>query len=247
MINLEAAIAIEVKKHGSNAIIVVDFDDLKQYIRLENINQKLREYLENIDEIGLNEDLVLLGQVKTTKKMMHSFKKDLISVLDKDEYSIHSILKKYSKILSLVLLGCDSTLKFEYSFQTEGLDINKVDAIEIDTLTPKNIIEIKRADVHLFNKTKPYRNNTYSLSKEFSSAIQQANIQRHNYSSSSSDPLSPMCKSILIIGNSTKEFEGVEDKQVLEYNLNVVKYNNKDITIMTYDEMLNRIETLINN
>lgn len=247
MINLEAAIAIEAKKSNLDQSIIVNFDDTKQYIRLENINEKLKEYLDNIDEIELNEDLVLLGQVKTTKKLIKNFKLELLSVLDQDEYSIHLILKKYSKILSLVLLGVDSTLKFEYSFQTEGMEENKADAIDFNSEGPKNIIEIKRADAGLFNKSKPYRNNTYSLRKEFSSAIQQANIQRHNFTSSNNKPLSPMCRSILIIGNSTREFSGHEDEENLKYNLHVVKYNNKDITIMTYDEILIRLDTLINN
>lgn len=245
MINLEAAIHVAVKKSRLGQTISAEFDDKKQYIRLENINEKLKEYLENIDEIGLNDDLILLGQVKTTKKTMECFRNDLVSVLDENEPTIHKVLKKYSRILSLVLLGVDSTLKFEFTFETEGMESNRADAIDIDSIDPKNIIEIKRANECLFDKSKRYRNNTYSLTKAFSSAIQQANVQRHHFASSSKDPLSPLCKSILIIGNAFKEFSQHPDKDILNYNLSVVKYDNKDITIMTYDEILTRINSLI--
>ncbi|MDR1697543.1 MAG: DUF4263 domain-containing protein, partial [Erysipelotrichaceae bacterium] len=109
----------------------------------------------------------------------------------------------------------------------------------------KNLIELKRADEPLFIKTAPFRNNTFSLTKTFSNAIQQVNVQRHNYVASVNDPLAPMCKSILIIGNKKHEFSGHQFEKELYYNLHVVRFNNKDIMIMTYDEIIERIDALV--
>ncbi|XMB73009.1 hypothetical protein RJI07_03625 [Mycoplasmatota bacterium WC30] len=63
---------------------------------------------------------------------------------------------------------------------------------------------------------------------------------------SESDPYKVNAKSFLIIGNLQDEIAYHElESNDIELNLNIVKYNNKDCEIITYDKLLQRIDNLL--
>jgi hypothetical protein len=165
--------------------------------------------------------------------------------MEENELSVQSTLKKFKDIISLVLLGVDSTLTFEFRIEDEDTPTNKVDIASIKPCIAINLIELKRADAIMFDKTKIYRNNTLSPTKQFSSAIQQTNVQRAYLSKTTNNIFETVSKSVLIYGNTKREFSNHQYEEDLKANLAILKFNNKDITIMTYDEIIDRIDQLI--
>jgi len=246
IVNIEASIVETVlKKKKKFASIIIDYDKEKTYLRLLNINDKFKEYLYSFFELNLEFDTVKLGQSVSRQKMLMDFKIDLLNSMDINELAIQETFKKFCDILSLVLLGVDSTLKFEFRIESDDSPLNKVDIAATNLGVAINLIELKQATAILFDKIKLYRNNTLSPTKDFSSAIQQTNVQRAYLAKTTSNIYETVSKSVLIYGNANNEFAGHKFEQELKANLAILKYNNKDITIMTYDEILSRIDLLI--
>ena len=152
------------------------------------------------------------------------------------------------KILPLVILGVDSALIFEYEIINDTNDPTIPDILfnnENNQLV--NLIELKRADAKMFNPSN-FRNNTLRIKPEFSNAIHQTNVQRTMMAISSNEYQYAIPKSILIYGSLNNEVERLNvDRDHILKNLNILRYNNKDLTIITYDELLERVELLINN
>ena len=100
-----------------------------------------------------------------------------------------------------------------------------------------------------------YRNNTLKIKPNFSNAIHQTNIQRNLLAVQAEHYYETIPKSVLIYGHLNEEskkfkVEGLspaDSKKIILQNLNIIRHNNKDIIILTYDEFINRIEVLINN
>lgn len=246
IVNIEASIVEAVLKQNKRfASINIVYDKEKTYLRMQNINNKFREYLKSFLELPIDFDTVKLGQSVSRQKLLMDFKKELIESTKINEQSIQHTFKKYRDILSLVLLGVDSTLTFEFRIENDDTLTNKVDIASTLSSKAINLIELKKADAIMFDKTNLYRNNTLSPTKQFSSAIQQTNVQRAFLSKITNDIFNTVSKSVLIFGNSKQEFVGHIYEKELKENLAILKYNNKDITIMTYDEILDRIDLLI--
>lgn len=249
IVNLEACIVEEIAKQKIDGIsrtsFSVEYDSNKQYIRLGNINKRVKEYLVKFDELELEEEVIKFGEYKMRKIYLERFKQELIDNFEKDEHHLEACLKKYQDLLPLVLPNVNATLQFQYRIlENDDQDINISDVLSDDDGDNMNIIELKRADCVLFDKRKKYRNNTFNLSREFSGAIQQASVQRARLANVRSDKYSSLAKSTLIIGNQKSEFIGKHEED-LYYNFKVVRYNNKDCEIITYDEIVKNIDKLL--
>lgn len=249
LVNCESAIIEGVRNlkdlRFEIGVFKIDYFEDKTYLRLSNLNEKFVEYLKSFHELDIHFDVIALGQTVSRQRLLKEFQNELIASIKLNEPEIQKTFKKFEQILPFVLLGVDSTLKFEFKIDSDQLEVNKVDISTINNNEAKNLIELKRADQILFDKRNLYRNNTFGLSSEFARAIQQTNIQRSHLSTSSVDVYDSLSKSVLIIGNRKNEFDNHVHKELLNYNLSVVKYNNKDLTIMTYDQVLERIQLLI--
>ncbi|MFH5880864.1 Shedu anti-phage system protein SduA domain-containing protein [Liberiplasma polymorphum] len=246
IVNLEAAIVefINEKYMFSKKSFSLHFDESKTYLRTENINEKFREYLKRLKSLSIDFDVIELGHIVSRNKMLHNFKEELIEAMSKNEVDIHIVFKKFKDILSIVLLGVDSTLGFELRVSGDGFDENRVDIASEIPDKPVNLIEIKSAKEKLLD-SKMYRNNTYVPTQALSKAIQQCNIQRANIVKNSTSILGILSRSVLIIGNKKEEFSSKDDPNRSIFNFEVIKFNNKDITIMTYDEIIERVNNLI--
>ena len=78
---------------------------------------------------------------------------------------------------------------------------------------------------------------TYAPSKELSSAIQQANIQRSLYTINANNIDDTLVKSVILCGNADIEFKD-ENHDIYLNNFIIIKYNNKDLEIITYNKKM---------
>jgi len=96
------------------------------------------------------------------------------------------------------------------------------------------------------NQRSEYRVNTLRIKPDFSNAIHQTNVQRVMMAQSATNVKGVIPKSILIYGNFESEIDRLcIQKDLLTNNLNMLKYNNKDLIILTYDEIINRVDLII--
>ncbi|MCF7931341.1 MAG: hypothetical protein K9L02_07525 [Acholeplasmataceae bacterium] len=249
IVNIESGIMERLLKRTDDEIFLESFDfvydDSKTYLKIGNFNNRLSEYLESFDYLEIEENLIFAAEQKTKIKLLKSFKEELLHSFSINEHDIERVLKKYQGFLPLLIPGINGVAKFQYIVDTDDFATNIID-IQVDNNHDfPNLIELKKEDVQLF-KLSEYRNNTCKLTSEFSNAIQQTNIQRNMVAASESDPNRTLVKSFLLIGNLKKEIElhRIEPK-IIQMNYNVVKYNNKDCDILTYDKLIERIDLLL--
>lgn len=176
---------------------------------------------------------------------LKSFRIKVLSHIENNdlETEIEKTLKEHQSLLPLIIPSIDSIKKFQYNIDIEGYDLNIGDINTISTDGIPNLVELKRTDMKLLNKRK-YRNNTYAPSKELSSAIQQANIQRSLYTINANNIDDTLVKSVILCGNADIEFKD-ENHDIYLNNFNIIKYNNKDLEIITYDDLIKRVDKLI--
>lgn len=249
LVNLESAIIdkiINLDYFELNlGIFELDFDINETYVRHNNLNERIRKYLLTFDNLSLDEDLIFDVEVKTKVKLLNSFKIELLNAMKLNEKDIEKVLKKYQDFLPLIIPGINASAKFQYIIDVQGYKRNIADIMIEGQEENTNIIELKKATFSLFKKGE-YRNNSCKLTPEFSNAIQQANIQRCMIASSDNNPYNANSKTFLLIGNLKKEIENHDDQSVdIKLNFNVVKYNNKDCEIITYDKVIDRIEIIL--
>lgn len=224
----------------------IDFDKKIKQELIENptkyTTEQIHDFLKGIHE----NNLVDYAQSLFLFKSLSGFKESLLEVLDKDEHSISKVFKKYENILSLVLLGVDSTLTFEYKITNDDGDTVKPDIYSDNQHNELvNLIELKKATAEMFNRSE-YRVNTLRIKPDFSNAIHQTNVQRVIMAQSATNVKGVIPKSILVYGNFEDEIERLNiPRDLLTSNLNILKYNNKDLIILTYDEIINRVDLII--
>ncbi len=221
------------------------YDPSITYIRIGNMNSRFRQYLDAFNYLSIDEDVIFSAELKTKHKLLENFKNELVAAFSQDEHAIEAALKKYQDFLPLIIPGTNGVATFQFIIEVNGFPINRPD-IRFDNVNEfPNVIELKREDTHLFKRTL-YRNNTCELSDEFSNAIQQTNMQRNMISAEETNPEKVFVKSFLLIGNMNKEVQHhTLDENLLRRNFNVVKYNNKDCDIITYDQIIERIDLLL--
>lgn len=239
---------LEKEESYSGQDIIVSFDDFNDFTTIEKPEnytvEQINEFMNSIEDINL----VNLSSTVLLFKSLNNFKDELTSVLQGTEHEISAVFKKYETVVSLVLFGMNSKLTFEYEIDTENYNQVIPDVhVNNEGNQTINLIELKRADAQMFNDT-PYRNNTLKIKPEFFNAIHQTNIQRSLLALSGSFYQDTIPKSILIFGHLGNERERLSvNGEILLQNLNTLRYNNKDVLIITYDELISKIEALINN
>lgn len=224
----------------------ISFDEMHNYVVVENSKnysiQQISQVINTIDDI----DELNLSRAILLNKSLLKFKDDLTNVLDEDEHAISKVFKKHKDILPLILLGYDATLEFEYEIKNLGDGTTKPDIFLLDDKNERiTLIELKRADAKMFAGT--YRVDTLKIKSDFANAIHQTNLQRTKLSQCSKKYHFNIPKSILIYGNLEQEKTDAIDEKLLIKNLNILRYNNKDLIIITYDEVLQRVDLLIEN
>lgn len=223
---------------------IVNINLSKQLLNINysDINsENLMEFLENLNDFNLVE----LSEMKSRKLLLESFKSDLELNLNRDEITLEIIFKKYQDLFPLIIKGIDAALDFQYYIPSEDRVII-ADSLMIDANKNINIIELKKATDKFFTiSQREYRTNTIRLNPNFSNAIHQANLQRAYNSASNEGIYNVHAKSVLIYGNKREEFNN-ENKNLLVKNLENIKYNNKDLTIISYDEIIDRIKLILN-
>jgi len=249
IVNIESGIMERITKRTFEEISFecfdFEYDSSKTYIRIGNMNSRLKQYLEVFETLELDEDLVFGTELKTRHKLLENFKAELLTSFSGNEHNIERVLKKYRRFLPLIMPGTNGTAEFQFIIDVEGYPTNRADIMLNDTVNFSNVVELKREDVKLFKKT-TYRNNTCELTDEFSNSIQQTNMQRNMISASERNPEKVFVKSFLLIGNLTKEVQNHNlDEKLIRLNFNVVKYNNKDCEIITYDQIVDKIDLLL--
>lgn len=249
IVNIESGIMERIAKRSFDELTFeyfdFEYDPLKTYVRIGNVNSRLKQYLEVFESLEIEEDLVFGAELKTRHKLLENFKSELLISCSGNEYDIEKVLKKYQRFLPLIMPGTNGTAEFQFIIDVEGYPINRADIFMRDTVSFPNVVELKREDVKLFKKN-TYRNNTCELTDEFSNSIQQTNMQRNMISAAEKSPEKVFVKSFLLIGNLSKEVQNHNlDEKLIRLNFNVVKYNNKDCEIITYDQIIDRIDLLL--
>ncbi|MFA7422582.1 MAG: Shedu anti-phage system protein SduA domain-containing protein [Acholeplasmataceae bacterium] len=224
---------------------IIDYDDSIKYFSFKDIKQNHVSLVKEIIDSFQEFEEIEISHTLAISKLLSKFKSDLIIAIEQNEHKIQDVLKLYKDILFLVLIGFDSTLDFEVIVQSDTYSDNRIDIISSKPYNHINLIELKQAKAIFFNKKKKYRGNTYKPTEELSKAIHQTNVQRAHMAISSSESYKIYGSSILLYGNKKNEFSSHPDKEILNENLEIIKYNNKNITIMSYDEVLERIESLL--
>lgn len=249
VVNIEAGMLEKISKRDFDELFsdVFDFeyDPKVTYIRLADLNNRLKKYLLSFDTLVLEEDVIFNAELKTRHRLLSRFKEELVKSLNENEHYIEMVLKKYQGFLPLIIPGLDGVAEFQYVIDNDEFPVNRIDIKFDNQVDFPNIIELKRADTLLFKKNE-YRNNTCKLTSEFSNAIQQTNIQRNMMSAKEVKPSKVLVKSFLLIGNIEKEVEMHNiSSDIVRLNLNIVRYNNKDCDIITYDQLINRLQMLL--
>ncbi|MBU1093550.1 MAG: DUF4263 domain-containing protein [Firmicutes bacterium] len=250
IVNLEAGIQDRLSKREIDELLTdsfdFEYDNNVTYIRLADINNRIKKYLESFDTLDLAEEIIFSSELKTRHKLLSNFRIELLKAMSEDEHSIERVFKKFQEFLPLIIPGLNGVAEFQFIIRNEDYLENRTDILYDNINQFPNIIELKRANVMLF-KINEYRNNTCKLTDEFSSAIQQTNIQRNMMSASESKPMKVLIKSFLIIGNLKEEIikHTKISSDMISLNFNVVRYNNKDCDIITYDQLIDRIDILL--
>jgi len=238
----------DIEYYNSEDNIFIDFTELDNFTVMEKpenyTDEQICAFLESIE----NMNIVSIGNSILLYKTLEGFKNELINVLSGTEHQITAVFKKYESILSIVLLGMESEATFEYTIDPEQYDVVVPDAsMENQEKQIINLIECKRADAQMFNDSL-YRNNTLKIKPDFYNAIHQTNIQRSMMALTADTYYKTLPKSILIYGNLEEEINRlVTYGHPVKQNLNTLRYNNKDVIILTYDELIEKIDLLINN
>lgn len=223
---------------------IVNIDLSKDYLNIskEDFNvENLNDFLNNLNDL----DLLELNEIESRKKLLKSFREELGSKLNQNESVLEDIFNKYQSLLALILKGVDATLDFQYYISSEGRNMI-ADANMTESSGNVNIIELKNPNDKFFTPSNSeYRTNTIRLNPSFSNAIHQANMQRVYNAVNRKDIYNVQAKSILIYGNKQEEFNN-QNRDILHKNLENIKYNNKDLLIISYDEIIERIDLLIN-
>ncbi len=225
--------------------IIIDFNNISNYVIVENSNNytidQIRTVINTIDDL----EYINLTKAILNNKLLVNFKNELEEVLIGTENNIAEVFEKYKELLPILLLGYDATLEFEYQIVDLGNGETKPDIkLKDESNEVITLVELKRADKKLFGGQ--HRTDTLRVRSYFSNAIHQTNVQRNNLSRSSDEYSYNIPHSILIIGNLNIESDGDIDRlNEMKKNLNVLRYNNKDLTIMTYDQLIERIDLLI--
>lgn len=222
----------------------IDFTSMSDYVVVENSNKYSIDQISKVINTINDLDDLNLGRTIILNKTLTSFKNALTHVMNKSEHEISKVFKEYKEVLPLVLLGYDATLEFEYKIEEVGDGTTKPDIFLLDEQNERvTLVELKRADAIMFGGK--YRVDTLRVKTEFSNAIHQTNIQRTKLSQSSKDYHYNIPKSILVYGNMENEKTNEVDIELVRTNLNILRYNNKDLIIMTYDEILERIDLIL--
>lgn len=174
----------------------------------------------------------------------------------REEYWQTEILKTYPWILSQIF-STPCTL-FQGKAYVSGKTIdnrngNVVDFLYQNKLTSNiNLIEIKTPCTELLGQA--YRNNSYSIGRELSGAITQVLSYRQSLmndlarlrmeSNKSFEAFSPIC---VVIAGSTREFAtaGGQCDRIKLSSFENFRNSLNGITIVTYDELLQKIKDLI--
>lgn len=234
----------------------IDFNKMDKYISIENPNNYSSEQIHNfLNMIDDAKDLNIGNSILMIKALTN-FKNELLSVLDQNENKITAVFKKYKSVLSMILLGINSIPIFSHRIKTSNYKTVIPDITLFNEKDEKiHLIELKQAKFRMF-KDNYYRNNTLEIEPKFFNAIHQTNFQRTMKAVGTNVYYETIPKSILIYGDIGKETElfkpkDVEDpeekRKILLRNLNIIRHNNKDIIILTYDEFIEKIDILISN
>lgn len=234
----------------------IDFNKMDKYISIENPNNYSSEQIHNfLNMIDDAKDLNIGNSILMIKALTN-FKNELLSVLDQNENKITAVFKKYKSVLSMILLGINSIPIFSHRIKTSNYKTVIPDITLFNEKDEKiHLIELKQAKFRMF-KDNYYRNNTLETEPKFFNAIHQTNFQRTMKAVGTNVYYKTIPKSILIYGDIGKETElfkpkDVEDpeekRKILIRNLNIIRHNNKDIIILTYDEFIEKIDILISN
>ncbi len=228
--------------------ISIDFSNFNNYSIMEKPENYTTDQIIEIFNSIQGIDIIVLGNSTLMIRALSEFRTELIGVLDKDETIITQLFEKYEAVLSIILFGMESNATFQYKIDPEQYEMVIPDArMDNEGKQIVNLIECKRADAQMFNDTL-YRNNTLKIKPEFYNAIHQTNIQRSMLALTAESYYEVIPKSVLIYGNLKKEIERmVKYKNLVRPNLNILKYNNKDVVILTYDELIEKIDNLINS
>lgn len=157
---------------------------------------------------------------------------------DAKESLFQSAIMEHQNLLPIIFpsyKAVKSVKEFKLSAD-EFFSENKIDIAQQteDKTLPSVIIELKRPSTKIFS-TANERNNALGISSEFGSAIVQANSYRDRIMKSNT--LTKDVTVFLIIG---KNLEDKDAKRALE----LVKMDTR-INILTYDEVIERIDSLI--
>jgi len=238
-------------------------EELKKLIGLANLSSSdIKAFTFEERKKNLKAFLYLLkNKIIPNGKDSHTFYRDRYKLPSGEEYIWHHFLKKYDWIL-----GLNADLKFIMDFLDEqkvGIPDSKgkgdpqTDLLGISEFTV--LVELKHANVHVFKKTKiKGRANTWDFTPDFIEGISQCLGQKFELEASfnikdfekedktlldksmvqSIDP-----KSILLIGNKKEEFpiNGLSsDNRVKNKTLERFRRNNRNIDVLTYDELFER-------
>lgn len=175
---------------------------------------------------------------------------------NQEEYWQSAVLKTYPWIISQVFSA--PCAMFQDKAYVSGKTIDNRNGNVLDFLYQNKLtnnvalIEIKTPCTELLGP--PYRNNSYSISRELSGAATQVLSYRHSLMNDlarlqmdSDDPLEAFTPSCVIIAGNTGEFattSGKLDRTKLSTFENFRNSLN-GIVIVTYDELLQKIKDLI--
>lgn len=173
-----------------------------------------------------------------------------------EEYWQSAVLKTYPWIISQVFSAPCAMFQDKAYVSGKTIDNrngNVVDFLYQNKLTGNvALIEIKTPCTELLGQ--PYRNNSYSISRELSGAVTQVLSYRHSLMNdfaqlqmNSNDPFEAFSPNCVIIAGNTSEFATTSGKLNRAKISSFENFRNSlnGLVIVTYDELLQKIKDLI--
>jgi hypothetical protein len=204
----------------------------------------------NIREIEAQKLLNTLVGVDNIKKILEIWK---TNKENSSEEFWHQLLEQHSLILAQIFSVPVTILRSKAYVGGKGIENSGgkvIDFLMVSKLTRNTaLIEIKTPKTRLLLGSN-YRTGDYAFSSEISGSVSQLLSSRNylvqdynslvNNSQEHFDVFSPHC--ILIAGNASEELCDSNKKRCFELQ----RYNSQGVQIVTYDEIFEKIETLIN-
>jgi len=220
-----------------NEILNLKSDPNKIIIPYNNITKNdIEELIENYTN---NEGTLEFYKI-TLIYQLNQFRNELINLLndlETHENEFQKLLMKNKELFPWLLGIFDIKINEEIFINQQSKSGKKN---RVDILTNKFVIELKKHTTKLFSKTKN-RNNISSMSMDLSNAISQLWLYIFELNSDKNFNEEEIRKGILIIGDS-KELDTFDNKN----SWKLIKANS-NIEILTYTELLKKVEILINS